>query len=286
MSTGLSPPHPLDRLPPGPPHPLDSCWQRMGWLQPLAQILVSVGLPRWAETGPGNTLACWWVPRGLEALERGWGVQTAGAVNTITFRYIQFDAIVPTLPRIRVKFPNLTHLVFMETNLSRLVQLAALAQLRRVEQLTVHTEGNPVASLSLWRPFLIYRLHHFNLHRLNGLEVPGVHVTHYHSVCMFECLTVCHDALLCAYVCLSVCVCVCLCVCLSGDHERCHSSRACVRYAGSHRRHRDPPLSPAAAPGGVPEAAAAVLLWRARGRRAGLSPEELREKRQLLGGAG
>ncbi len=44
----------------------------------------------------------------LEALERGWGVQTAGAVTVITFRYISFDAIVPTLPRIRVKFPNLS----------------------------------------------------------------------------------------------------------------------------------------------------------------------------------
>ncbi|XP_056463508.1 leucine-rich repeat-containing protein 49 [Gadus chalcogrammus] len=110
-------------------------------------------------------------PGALEALERGWGAQTAGAVCTITFRYVQFDAIVPTLPRIRVKFPNLTHLVFMETNLSRLVQLAALAQLRRVEQLTIHPEGNPVAALALWRPFLIYRLHHFNLQRLNGLEV-------------------------------------------------------------------------------------------------------------------
>lgn len=44
----------------------------------------------------------------LEALERGWGVQTAGAVTVITFRYINFDAIVPSLPRIRVKFPNLS----------------------------------------------------------------------------------------------------------------------------------------------------------------------------------
>lgn len=43
----------------------------------------------------------------LEALERGWGVQTAGAVTVITFRYINFDAIVPTLPRLRIKFPNL-----------------------------------------------------------------------------------------------------------------------------------------------------------------------------------
>uniref|UniRef100_A0A3Q3JVE0 Leucine rich repeat containing 49 n=1 Tax=Monopterus albus TaxID=43700 RepID=A0A3Q3JVE0_MONAL len=107
----------------------------------------------------------------LEALERGWRVQTAGAVNVITFRYINFDAIVPTLPRIRVKFPNLSHLIFLETNISRLPQLAALAQLRRLDQLTIHPEGNPVVSLTLWRSFLIYRLHHFNLQRINGQEV-------------------------------------------------------------------------------------------------------------------
>uniref|UniRef100_A0A3B4TUZ1 Leucine rich repeat containing 49 n=1 Tax=Seriola dumerili TaxID=41447 RepID=A0A3B4TUZ1_SERDU len=107
----------------------------------------------------------------LEALERGWGVQTAGAVTVITFRYINFDAIVPTLPRIRVKFPNLSHLIFLETNISRLPQLAALAQVRRLDQLTIHPEGNPVVSLALWRSFVIYRLHHFNLQRINGQEV-------------------------------------------------------------------------------------------------------------------
>lgn len=53
----------------------------------------------------------------LEALERGWGVQTAAAVTVITFRYISFDAIVPTLPRIRVKFPNLS--VTIRTECSR-----------------------------------------------------------------------------------------------------------------------------------------------------------------------
>ncbi|XP_071236928.1 leucine-rich repeat-containing protein 49-like isoform X2 [Salvelinus alpinus] len=107
----------------------------------------------------------------LEALERGWGVQTAGAVTVIAFRYIHFDAIVPTLPRIRVKFPNLSHMIFLETNVSRLPQLAALAQVRRLDQLTIHPVGNPVVSLSLWRSFLIYRLHHFNLHKINNLEV-------------------------------------------------------------------------------------------------------------------
>nr|XP_043886179.1 leucine-rich repeat-containing protein 49-like [Solea senegalensis] len=107
----------------------------------------------------------------LEALERGWGVQTAGAVTVIAFRYINFDAIVPTLPRIRVKFPNLSHLIFLETNISRLPQLAALAQVRRLDQLTIDPEGNPVVSLTLWRSFVIYRLHHFNLQRINGQEV-------------------------------------------------------------------------------------------------------------------
>uniref|UniRef100_A0AAY4CVV4 Leucine rich repeat containing 49 n=1 Tax=Denticeps clupeoides TaxID=299321 RepID=A0AAY4CVV4_9TELE len=109
-------------------------------------------------------------PGALEALERGWGVQTAGAVTTIAFRYISFDAIIPTLPRIRVKFPNL-HLVFLETNISRLPQLAALAQVKRLDQLTIHPEGNPVVGLALWRSFLLYRLHHFNLQKLNGVEV-------------------------------------------------------------------------------------------------------------------
>ncbi|XP_061621476.1 leucine-rich repeat-containing protein 49 isoform X3 [Phyllopteryx taeniolatus] len=107
----------------------------------------------------------------LDALERGWGVQTAGAVTVIAFRYIHFDAIVPMLPRIRVKFPNLVHLIFLEANISRLPQLAALAQVRRLDQLTVHPQGNPVVGLALWRSFVIYRLHHFNLQRINGQEV-------------------------------------------------------------------------------------------------------------------
>lgn len=68
-------------------------------------------------------------------------------------------------------FPFLQHMIFLETNISRLPQLAALAQVRRLDQLTIHPEGNPVVSLALWRSFVIYRLHHFNLQRINGQEV-------------------------------------------------------------------------------------------------------------------
>lgn len=59
----------------------------------------------------------------------------------------------------------------METNITRLLQLAALAQVKRLEQVTIDPEGNPVVSLALWRAFLIYRLNHLNLQRINGTEV-------------------------------------------------------------------------------------------------------------------
>ncbi|XP_071015155.1 leucine-rich repeat-containing protein 49-like [Oncorhynchus clarkii lewisi] len=173
----------------------------------------------------------------LEALERGWGVQTAGAVTVIAFRYIHFDAIVPTLPRIRVKFPNLSHLIFLETNVSRLPQLAALAQVRRLDQLTIHPQGNPVVSLSLWRSFLIYRLHHFNLHKINNLEVTM------NDMISAERLfgTLGHIA--------------------ATETPRC---RLLVLLEESRKRQLQ-------------------FLLEGRGRRAGLSPEELRDNGKLLG---
>ncbi|XP_034536309.1 leucine-rich repeat-containing protein 49 isoform X2 [Notolabrus celidotus] len=173
----------------------------------------------------------------LEALERGWGVQTAGAVTVITFRYINFDAIVPTLPRIRVKFPNLSHLIFLETNINRLPQLAALAQVRRVDQLTIHPEGNPVVSLALWRSFTIYRLHHFNLQRINGQEVTMNDVIAAERV--FG--TLGHIA--------------------ATETPRC---RLLVLLEESRKRQLQ-------------------FLLEGRGRRAGLSPEELRDNGKLLG---
>ncbi|XP_034041571.1 leucine-rich repeat-containing protein 49 isoform X2 [Thalassophryne amazonica] len=173
----------------------------------------------------------------LEALERGWGVQTAGAVTVIAFRYISFDAIVPTLPRIRVKFPNLSHLIFLETNISRLPQLAALAQVRRLDQLTIHPEGNPVVSLTLWRSFIIYRLHHFNLQKINGQEVTMNDVIAAERV--FG--TLGHIA--------------------ATETPRC---RLLLLLEESRKRQLQ-------------------FLLEGRGRRAGLSPEELRENGKLVG---
>ncbi|XP_057580364.1 leucine-rich repeat-containing protein 49 isoform X3 [Hippopotamus amphibius kiboko] len=78
----------------------------------------------------------------LECLDRNWSVQTAGM-----------------------------HLKFKETNLVMLQQFNALAQLRRVDQLTIDPQGNPVVSFTLWKYYVLFRLSHFNMQKINGTEV-------------------------------------------------------------------------------------------------------------------
>ncbi|KAJ6664357.1 hypothetical protein lerEdw1_008576 [Lerista edwardsae] len=107
----------------------------------------------------------------LESLDRNWSVQTAGSVITIFFIFIDFDEIVPILPKLKIKFPNCVHLKFKETNIAMLQQFNALAQLRRLEQLTVDTQGNPVVTFTLWKYYVLFRLRHFNLQKINGIEV-------------------------------------------------------------------------------------------------------------------
>ena len=68
-------------------------------------------------------------------------------------------------------------LVFTSTNLRQLSQLNALASMRRIDNLTVNAEGNPITKLSVWRPYVVFRLAHFSLKHINGSEVvftPGI----------------------------------------------------------------------------------------------------------------
>lgn len=76
--------------------------------------------------------------------------------------------------------------MFMETNICHLPQLAALAQIRRLDQITIHPEGNPVVTLTLWRSFLIYRLQHLNLNKINGTEV--LQTAYFTSLCVCVCV--------------------------------------------------------------------------------------------------
>uniref|UniRef100_UPI00398F1124 leucine-rich repeat-containing protein 49 isoform X2 n=1 Tax=Pristiophorus japonicus TaxID=55135 RepID=UPI00398F1124 len=107
----------------------------------------------------------------LESLDRSWGVQTAGAVTTVSFMFIDFDEIVTVLPRLRIKFPNILHFKFRDTNLHKLQQFNALALGRRLDQLTVSSQGNPVVNFSLWKYYVLFRLNHFCLQKINDVEV-------------------------------------------------------------------------------------------------------------------
>ncbi|KAL1782687.1 leucine-rich repeat-containing 49 isoform 3 [Sigmodon hispidus] len=107
----------------------------------------------------------------LECLDRSWSVQTAGMVTTIAFTFIEFDEIVQVLPKLKMKFPNSLHLKFKETNLVMLQQFNALAQLRRVDQLTIDPQGNPVVNFTLWKYYVLFRLSHLGMQKINGTEV-------------------------------------------------------------------------------------------------------------------
>ncbi|XP_049668960.1 leucine-rich repeat-containing protein 49 isoform X2 [Accipiter gentilis] len=120
----------------------------------------------------GDTL-CLYGAGALECLDRNWSVQTAGVIVTVSFMFIEFDEIVQALTKLKIKFPNSVHLKFKETNLVMLQQFNALAQMHRIEQLTVDPQGNPVVNFSLWKYYVLFRLNHFNLQKINGVKVTG-----------------------------------------------------------------------------------------------------------------
>ncbi|KAM9374838.1 leucine-rich repeat-containing protein 49 [Phaethornis superciliosus] len=118
----------------------------------------------------GDTL-CLYGAGALECLDRNWSVQTAGMIVTVSFMFIEFDEIVQVLTKLKIKFPNFAHLKFKETNLVTLQQFNALAQVHHMEQLTVDPQGNPVVSFTLWKYYVLFRLNHFNLQKINGVKV-------------------------------------------------------------------------------------------------------------------
>jgi len=109
--------------------------------------------------------------RSLDAFDRSWGFQAAGCVNTVHFHYVDFDEIAKVLGKIRVRFPNVVSLIFTSTNIRTLTQLNALTSLRRLDNLTISGDGNPVTRLSVWRPYVVFRLAHFSLKHINNSEV-------------------------------------------------------------------------------------------------------------------
>ncbi|XP_072167360.1 leucine-rich repeat-containing protein 49-like [Diadema setosum] len=110
-------------------------------------------------------------PGSLEALDKNWGVQAAGSITTIAINFIDFNLIARHLHKIRIRFPNVSNINLGECNITNLVQLNALASLRRLESLTVSAEGNPITSYVLWKHYLLYRLAHLTVKKINGQPV-------------------------------------------------------------------------------------------------------------------
>ncbi|XP_064618842.1 leucine-rich repeat-containing protein 49-like isoform X2 [Lineus longissimus] len=107
----------------------------------------------------------------LEALDRNWGIQAAGAVTTVAFKFIDFEIIAKQLHKIRARFPSVTTLIFSATNIHNLHQINALASMRRLDNIFIELDGNPVTQFSLWKTYLLYRLAHFALKKINNVDI-------------------------------------------------------------------------------------------------------------------
>eukprot|EP00106_Octopus_bimaculoides_P015658 XP_014783100.1 PREDICTED: leucine-rich repeat-containing protein 49-like [Octopus bimaculoides] len=123
-----------------------------------------------------NSLAMYGIGS-LEALDRTYGIPTAGSVTTILFNFIDFDEIVKHLPKLKSRFPGLVCLVLNACNIHSLTQLNALATVRRLDHIVID-EVNPVTKFSLWRYYLLFRLAHFSLKTINNKEVTATDIVH------------------------------------------------------------------------------------------------------------
>ncbi|XP_045606345.1 leucine-rich repeat-containing protein 49 [Procambarus clarkii] len=107
----------------------------------------------------------------LRCTDISWDKSVAAAATTARFQYMNFEDIVDIFPKLRVKFPRLENFMFVETHLAKCSQLNALAELHQVTSLEVGREGNPLTQTPYWRLYAIFRLSHWGLRVINGLEV-------------------------------------------------------------------------------------------------------------------
>ncbi|XP_069136961.1 leucine-rich repeat-containing protein 49-like isoform X9 [Argopecten irradians] len=118
----------------------------------------------------GDTLTLYGA-KSLEGLDRNWGMQAAAAITHIFFKFIDFDDIVKHLHKVRTRFPGVQTVTFSATNIRTLSQINALSNIRRLDNLTIDLDGNPVTKFTLWRMYVIFRLAHFALKKINDIEV-------------------------------------------------------------------------------------------------------------------
>ncbi|KAI5633199.1 leucine-rich repeat domain-containing protein [Phthorimaea operculella] len=111
-----------------------------------------------------------WGAGAVRRLSRDWEWERARTVTQAAFHYVHFNAVAQSLPELKTKFPNVTHISFRATGLQWLGQLHALAELRGVTGLTILPEGNPIHA-KIWREYAVYRLAHWGLKEINNETV-------------------------------------------------------------------------------------------------------------------
>ncbi|KDR12222.1 hypothetical protein L798_13829, partial [Zootermopsis nevadensis] len=111
----------------------------------------------------------------LRFIDRPWNSGKAADVNTVKFNYVNFNSIIPILCRIKHRFPNAEHFIFQETNIHCLGQLNALADIQGLTSLCIESDGNSITQKE-WQKYAIYRLSHWGLRTINGMDVPDEEV--------------------------------------------------------------------------------------------------------------
>ncbi|XP_038211214.1 leucine-rich repeat-containing protein 49 [Zerene cesonia] len=107
-----------------------------------------------------------WGAGAVRRLAREWDWEKARSVTKAAFHYVHFNAVAQSLPELKAKFPNISHISVRATGLQYLGQLHSLAELRGLSNLTVLPEGNPIC-MKTWREYAIYRLAHWGLKEIN-----------------------------------------------------------------------------------------------------------------------
>ncbi|CAH2089294.1 unnamed protein product [Euphydryas editha] len=111
-----------------------------------------------------------WGAGAVRRLSRDWEWEQAKTVTRAAFHYVHFNAVAQSLPELKSKFPNVTHMSVRATGLQYLGQLHALAELRGITGLTIMPEGNPICIKS-WREYAVYRLAHWGLKEINNEQI-------------------------------------------------------------------------------------------------------------------
>ncbi|XP_058818482.1 GATA zinc finger domain-containing protein 7 [Topomyia yanbarensis] len=106
----------------------------------------------------------------LRFIDKQWNMSKASDVHTVKFSYINFNNITAVLCRIKIRFVNAENFIFRETNITCLGQINALAESQGIASLTIDPEGNPIANKN-WHSYAIYRLSHWGLKQINGIEI-------------------------------------------------------------------------------------------------------------------